>query len=288
MASITAMIMVSIISLVSKANPMTLVVDDTDAMQQNHDWLRVDYPNPQTRIGSLQCGRLSTTRNTSLICDPNGVLDKQQADSLDEFLDAIRELTPCVCPQCNTNHTMPRPGYVVAIAIVNKMDGEYTDQSCPTEKERLQEAEQWADYLLESWKLGSCGNDIVIFVSREDAVISTSTGKKTSEVLFESHILHIRSSSEKYFKSEDYYDGLLYILEAYNRTLVTGNGAHHMPFTDLQLYAIVFFSVFIPFMVFLLVVVMCYSPKSKPRRIQLREEDSEEEIHSFKSGSQRI
>ncbi|XP_077979489.1 uncharacterized protein LOC144434849 [Glandiceps talaboti] len=255
-----------------------------------HEWQIEMYPNPQNDSTGLSysCGH---GLNTSWICDPNEILSNQEAGELNEIAENIRLTTTCVCSICdanNTNNSQLGTGYVVAIAIVNRMEAEYINQGCPTRKELVKEADKWATYLRTTrWQFGDCGNDVIILYSKEENVIVTSTGEKTAEVLQASHIQHLYSKAHEYLDSHEYFKGLKFLLQQYNRTLVTGEGAHGLVFTPLQLYFIVFTAVVVPCMIFVVVFINCYDPNEYKYRKRRRDIESSE-TESFKSCPERI
>ncbi|XP_070579361.1 uncharacterized protein [Ptychodera flava] len=241
----------------------------------HHEWRKEFYPNPRNvSRGSIDCGR---DGNASWICDPNNVLNEDEADVLDAFSEEIALGTECVCPQCKVdfNGTQSPYGYVIGIAIVNKMDASYENINCPTKKELAEEAEQWSNYLLDkSWKIGDCGNSIIVFFSREDNTVDIATAEIAGEALPPDHIQHITGRTLKYFESHDYFNGLYYILDQVNRTLVTGLGLHEPQFTDLQMYGIVFAAVVLPFLLFVVVFIWCINPKELGKKSTTSSESS--------------
>nr|XP_006813405.1 PREDICTED: uncharacterized protein LOC102802177 [Saccoglossus kowalevskii] len=133
-------------------------------------WIKQMYPNPQTFDGSMECGRRG---NISWICDPNGILTAEQADSIEMDLDEIRRLTACTCRACSSDEIILGDeeyyGFTIGVALVAKIMPTMKPGDEQTDEDLTAEAQQWAEYLLhDSWKLGNCGNDAVVFISKED------------------------------------------------------------------------------------------------------------------------
>nr|XP_006814858.1 PREDICTED: uncharacterized protein LOC100376055 [Saccoglossus kowalevskii] len=67
---------------------------------------------------------------------------------------------------------------------------------------------EFAEFMLEKWNFGQCGNDVVIFVSRDDNQFSLAIGKEARSILTARAVLKIRTEVNGYFHSGDIYTGL--------------------------------------------------------------------------------
>ncbi|XP_077979488.1 uncharacterized protein LOC144434848 [Glandiceps talaboti] len=242
--------------------------------------LKEVYVNPQTVEGSLQCGR---SGNVSWICDPNGVLTVEEADTLENDLDEIRRLTACVCKRCTSN-TIPVPdgegefaGFIVGVALLKKMIPTLKTKKEQTQDDLQLEAKRWAAYLLDDWRLGDCGNDAILFVSVDDNAIYTATGETTGSILTVPVLTNIHKENKHYFDSEDYYTGLEMIIRDYNHTLLAG--IQEPLLSSIAIYGIVFLSMAVPLLGFVIIHSICTTRDGKTFICTLKKNRSDSPVY---------
>ncbi|XP_070579360.1 uncharacterized protein [Ptychodera flava] len=232
-------------------------------IRDGQEWIKQLYPNPQTLDGSIHCGRGG---NVSYICDPNGVLTMEEADLLEKDLEEIRRVTACICRPCltgvETDSKEEFSGFVIGIAIVNKMIPTLKIQEEQTEEDLQEEAKRWASFLLRDlWGLGHCGNDAVVFISAKDNKISTATGQLVGGILTTTILDSIHEQGQEYFADGDFYTGLQVILREYNTTLI--GGIRRSGMSTLAVYGIVFLSMSVPLLVFVAIHNVCTTRDGK-------------------------
>ncbi|XP_052087720.1 uncharacterized protein LOC127724693 isoform X6 [Mytilus californianus] len=152
-------------------------------------------PRPHTASGL--CGRHC---RYSWICDPCQILNSTAADEIDEMLFVV-EPPKTICRNVRE--------YRISLAIVNRMNlGNQTSQA-RTFARSLRKYE-W------NFETGSCGNNVVIFLSRYDRQIYTSAGEAAFKVLNEKCITGIyKKAKEEYFLSDDFEGGLKFMVQEY-------------------------------------------------------------------------
>ncbi|CAC5369055.1 unnamed protein product [Mytilus coruscus] len=137
--------------LVKYAVTLNCIPDSTNKAS----WSKEDFPNPQTDLG--RCGR---DCKASWICDPGHILSSQRADELDSFINEIAnsgKSGKCQCSQCSG-----QDGFNISVALVPSINS-----AGLSDKET--KAREFAEYLRKkSWNFQTCGNNIVILVSRDD------------------------------------------------------------------------------------------------------------------------
>ncbi|CAC5389841.1 unnamed protein product [Mytilus coruscus] len=159
-------------------------------------------PNPSTQSGL--CGRFC---HSTWICDPCQILNSAAADEIDRLLDDV----PADSALCGSVRT-----YRISLAVVNRMDsgGQTSD------------AKNFANYLRKTgwnFETGSCGNNVVIFLSRYDRQVYTSAGKAAFKVLNEECIDGIfKEAKEDYFSADDFEGGLKFMVQEYKKALKEG------------------------------------------------------------------
>lgn len=163
-------------------------------------WDKEDFPNPQTDINSDFCGRGC---KSSWICDPGHIISTEQADGLDKEIEAIRKTTPCTCLSCEDEG-----GYIISIALVPSIT-----YISGRENEA---AKNFSDYLHNvSWSYGNCGNDVVIFVSRELKMVQISAGKMVNEMFGKECLLKIQTEAEVLLKEDKISPGLNHLVSKF-------------------------------------------------------------------------
>jgi len=188
------------------------------AQEAHQAWNRRDYPNPQTH--PMQCKR----ERKSYLCDPNELLSQAEANQLDRVLESVVNDTKCPCSTytCRSSRT----GYVIAVALMDKIEEEenYVDDGTSDIGEvidhSLSKARLFA-YTLEqsTWKFGNCDEDIVIVYSRQDNVLYTMTGEAARGKLRDAHIGEIAMKVMHKFRS-NIFEGLHDMIMAYKKKLL--------------------------------------------------------------------
>ncbi|XP_070579523.1 uncharacterized protein [Ptychodera flava] len=189
-----------------------------NSMTAAPQWKMREYPNPQDSTSI--CNR---PHRESWICDPNGILSKQEVLELDDMVENLRQSTDCRCDRCVSGHG-EKHGYIVSLALLNKMESEsYNNPSSPQNAEILNEAQMWTKYLrMQSWKMGACGNDAVLLLSVKDKVIYLSTGEELCEILSDKRTKQLLSTSLDLLADQDFFLALSNILKNYEELLKLG------------------------------------------------------------------
>ncbi|XP_022239657.1 uncharacterized protein LOC111085433 [Limulus polyphemus] len=172
---------------------MILTVADEDI------WTVTSYPNPLT--DPQKCNR----PQKSFICDPDSILLKYQADRLNEIMIRTQKITVCVCQQCPEQSV---GGFTVGVALMKKMFRPYNEP-------QMKVVFEFAENLRKIWKLGHCGNDIIILVATEEKQSNFAIGPKFEEFLGLAQAMDIYNQSKLHFSNGNYYQGLESILESY-------------------------------------------------------------------------
>ncbi|XP_066273155.1 uncharacterized protein [Branchiostoma lanceolatum] len=172
-------------------------------------WTPEAYPNPQTQ--PALCGRPNTYRNSSWICDPDGILTRWQADELDEYLESVRWETPCPCDVCDG----VADGYNIAVALLRSMT--VTDKSHNVSYR----AQNFANYLrTTTWDYGSCDEGVVILISQKDRRVYTSTGKQVRLKLTLFRVVTIYEKNRSFFSLEEFQDGIAALSHEYKKVFI--------------------------------------------------------------------
>ncbi|XP_076076363.1 uncharacterized protein LOC143047234 isoform X3 [Mytilus galloprovincialis] len=154
-------------------------------------------PNPSTESDHGQCGRHC---KFTWICDPCQILNSTAADEIDEMLVDVK-------PPKSICRNVDR--YRISLAVVNRMKYGFVTSQAKTFARNLRKYE-W------NFETGSCGNNIVIFLSRYDRQIYTSAGEAAFEVLNQRCITGIyKKAKEVYFLSDDFEGGLKFMVQEY-------------------------------------------------------------------------
>ncbi|GBL88082.1 hypothetical protein AVEN_133732-1 [Araneus ventricosus] len=161
-------------------------------------WNVDKFPHPQEMYKF--CNRLKP----SYVCDPDQVLEKEEADKLDTFIKQLYRETPCICDDCS-NET---GGIIVGIALLKYMFQPYNQHPAKTIR-------TFAQTLRENWNLGKCDNDILIVVATTDRLSFTDVGKETSYYvsLNEAHRIFLENKAN--FTAGHFYEGLRAMLSDY-------------------------------------------------------------------------
>ncbi|BFZ10078.1 hypothetical protein BsWGS_13117 [Bradybaena similaris] len=135
-----------------------------------HEWFPDEMYNPL--VEPRRCGLNSD--EPSYICDPNGITGNHVASINWVLKDAAYNSTRCPCSNyfCETYQ---RPlGYHIGVAIVKKMK---IQTNLGGRKNTLEDQGQlFANALKDKWKMGRCDENIIIFYSSDDRVLSIYGG----------------------------------------------------------------------------------------------------------------
>ena len=139
-------------------------------------WFPDAFPNP--RHGGDACGRGGVQ---SRVCDPNGVLPRTSADTVEELIRTLQTDTRGVVNGC-------RDGFQLAVAVANRISANYLPGAALDRKARA-----FALALHDTWGVGdpSCQDGIVLFLSKEDRKIHISTGSGAKVYLTSSGVQRV-------------------------------------------------------------------------------------------------
>lgn len=154
-------------------------------------WRIENFPDPQSNHKA--CNRTVS----SFICDPNDFLNDRDAQKLDNLIDNIKASTACACEDCSQGS-----GLSVGVAVFNNIYKDVRDD--PKEK-----AEEFAKTLLTNWKLGSCGNAILVLLAVQTEQFVVVPGETVSKILNLTELEKMREAVKDYFNStSSIYTGL--------------------------------------------------------------------------------
>lgn len=180
------------------------------------EWTAADYPNP-ARDWTL-CGRYEK----SLVCDPNGLLSTKEADTLDWLLKGVVNDTKCPCSawKCESK----KSGYVVAVALVRKLNIPKTGPAPVDDNEKLAALRQFAfDLENNKWRFGECNEDVIIAYSAEEGAVFTFAGGTANRRLNQDLIDSITAHRKHYFRGNKHvYAGLRSMVMDYREALTEG------------------------------------------------------------------
>lgn len=168
------------------------------ASNELQKWAYTDYPNPF--LDPHKCSRT----DPSYVCDPDKILNKEEADQLDFTIKRIRNDTSCICRECK----LQDPGITVAIALMKSI---VSDQSTTDEET----TKNFAIHLRHIWNFGRCDDDVIVLVSSDDNQSYVAVGQAVSSVLSNELANKIFESSKNHFNNGYLYQGLESIIESY-------------------------------------------------------------------------
>ncbi|XP_046554118.1 uncharacterized protein LOC124263504 [Haliotis rubra] len=155
-------------------------------------WHVNQYPDPWWF--PEQCNR----DNKSAVCDPNGIVTKQQANDIDRLIEAVAVDTRCPCYDCVSNQR----GYVIRVALMHQMENLLEEGE--EIMDRLKNARLFAYLLTKRWKLtGNCNETVLIVYSKADNVLYTMTGTSAGRALKDNLIVEITVDVRPFFDDED-------------------------------------------------------------------------------------
>ncbi len=183
-----------------------LNICDFTLAQSYLGWRAEDFPDPQ-KMDDTRCDDIIRGR-PSYVCDPDRVLTDYERFSLGEEAYDIRTSPDCDCGGCGTE------SFQVFLAIVPKIAN--TMGFSLVQNEVSQQTIDFADYLIETTygEYTSCGEIVVIFVSRDDRQVHVNVGQGAQRILPSGCADVI--FNEASWDYSDYYPGLLYLLQQYH------------------------------------------------------------------------
>lgn len=176
---------------------------DDDPSDPTARWLwRVeDYPHP------IRHPRYCNRYSASFVCDPDRVIGKKQADSLDRLIERIRNETLCICPSCGGRGSENR-GITLGVALMENMQPQ---PNMPmSETVRL-----FAETLRKQWGLGHCDDDILLLISTRDHQSHTLVGPAVADVFPQEVADQIYLESRGHFSNCLFYQGLESMVQSY-------------------------------------------------------------------------
>lgn len=162
-------------------------------------WSVDEYPHPMTQ--PRYCNRY----RASFVCDPDRVINKKQADSLDRIIEHIRNETLCICPVCGKSQAR---GITLGVAIMEHIHRPH-NLAMP-DAVRL-----FAERLRKQWGLGHCDDDILLLISTKDKQSYTLVGPAVSGVFPQEVADQIYLESRGHFSNCDFYQGLESMVQSY-------------------------------------------------------------------------
>ncbi|XP_027200757.2 uncharacterized protein LOC113794815 [Dermatophagoides pteronyssinus] len=125
-------------------------------------WSEDKYPNP--RDDPFGCRQ----PRSSLLCDPDQILDANQAQLIRDLLEQNRRSTKCFCEKCPSGEA----GIKVAVALARNIDDtQYGDSS----------SQQFADHLRQKWRYSLCNDSLLLLMIQSypapKSSITTSLGR---------------------------------------------------------------------------------------------------------------
>lgn len=162
-------------------------------------WSVDEYPHPMRQ--PRYCNRY----RASFVCDPDRVINKKQADSLDRIIERIRNETLCICSTCGNSQSR---GITLGVAIMEHI---HRPHNLPiSEAARL-----FAQRLRLQWGLGHCDDDILLLISTKDKQSHTLVGPAVSGVFPQEVADQIYLESRGHFSNCDFYHGLESMVQSY-------------------------------------------------------------------------
>lgn len=175
-------------------------------------WRPEDLPSPQRDPDGV-CGRKSLK---SVVCDPDGYLSKEHADTIDGLANLINEgkegFTQIQCPG-GTN------GAQLAVAIVDRMHVATND--------RKSAAFEFARRLHDKWGVGDsrCETGIVMFFSITDRVVGVSTGRGVKSFFTEGYVQTLTTLIRDQLRQKQYGPALIKAVNVVGKSL-NGEAPH--------------------------------------------------------------
>ncbi|XP_062613262.1 uncharacterized protein LOC134275040 [Saccostrea cucullata] len=155
--------------------------------QSSAQWRVTDFPHPVYQ--SKQCGM----KESSWICDPNGIISSADAEALQEMVRDTYESTQCPCSECATNNQ----GYPIMVAIMPRMYRIVNRSS--NVQDVLYDARVYAYYLSMFWNVTTCDTNTLVLYSRDDDITYIMTWRNARALLDDTKVQQITLKNRFYF-----------------------------------------------------------------------------------------
>lgn len=179
-------------------------------------WPYWRVPNPQSsdRVKQLTC----CNRNTSAVCDPNGLMSEAQGRQLDILINEVYDDTRCGCKECYGNNH----GYIIRVAVVESMQ-RVNPEGGNTTLDRLYDTKLYSYGMSQQWDMnGDCNESLVILFSKQDGILFTLTKQQINleQNLTPSKITEVSMAVRHYFDNDATIAvGLTEMINRYRRIL---------------------------------------------------------------------
>ncbi|XP_052810403.1 uncharacterized protein LOC128238482 isoform X2 [Mya arenaria] len=179
------------------------------------EWTADEFFNPLEE--PEKCGRHESS--PSYVCDPNGIITVRQADFLDHILLNMQNETDCPCSTNNCESRAHSKGYIIAIALVKKL--KRPDNVPDNEMGRMGLAQTFVyDLQRKHWVWGKCDEVTIIFFSKDDGILMTTTGVTPARKLTGEVTNYIQKELVRFFqKGGNVGQGLHYLTINYRHVL---------------------------------------------------------------------
>lgn len=179
--------------VMSTTNPSIPIVYTST---QTYRWNKEEFPNPQ------QNPQFCNRQTSSLLCDPDKFLTKQDANRLDFLMGQTTNTTKCYCNECLSETSY---GISVAIAITTDI---YQDYNVRAESA----AQEFANHLRHRWQFGTCDNTVLILLVASKPEITISLGTVAEKILSNDFFNSTIYSHWADFETGQFFQGLSAII----------------------------------------------------------------------------
>jgi hypothetical protein len=156
-------------------------------------WSVFQYPNPQYNF--QECGR----QNISSVCDPSNIISIQDANAIDNLINAVYREAICRCWECTSNSR----GYIIKVAILPSMERVFPDGGNTT-VDLLRDTQMYSYILTTRWQMeGVCNETLLILYAKNNNTLYTLTRQQTRLVLSDSDVKQISLAVRFYFDRAD-------------------------------------------------------------------------------------
>ncbi|CDW53335.1 TPM domain containing protein [Trichuris trichiura] len=156
------------------------------------DWTAKTYPD--LRSEAFECG--DHLPRHSFLCDPDHLLTREDAESVNRRLYELAVSTPCQCQrrsQCiavGPDGNQFYVGFVTTVALVRKLK---TSSMDPADNQALTVAEKFARAVRNRWALGDCDNSALILIWESQSILHIATDRVTKLYVTEKEIHQIQA-----------------------------------------------------------------------------------------------
>lgn len=149
------------------------------------------------------CGR----PKASFICDPDFILERGNAEKLDQMAVEFQKSTSCLCPRCTDDM-----GISIGIFIKHNISQE-SALKYPSGKDL-------SEMLRRRWGLSTCESDIVLILLTQQNISDFSMGPAVKNIFPHETAAQIMHQCRVHFYSGWYYQGLESIVNSFNDVIV--------------------------------------------------------------------